>query len=98
MSSFYLGEKIIEKQICWTKKIMDTFIEEACLTKDEQNILRTRIACLTISEQDERFNISVCKINKIIKRLKWKYDNVQKYCKDLQLCKVSAAELYTDTH
>lgn len=77
---------------------MDTFIEEACLTKDEQNILRTRIACLTISEQDERFNISVCKINKIIKRLKWKYDNVQKYCKDLQLCKVSAAELYTDTH
>lgn len=34
----------------------------------------------------------------IIKRLKCKYDNVQKYCKDLQVRKVSAAELYMDTH
>ena len=39
------------KQICWTKKIVETFIEEACLTKEEQDILRTRVACLTIYEQ-----------------------------------------------
>lgn len=51
-----------------------------------------------ISEQDEKFNISVGKVNRIIKRLKWKYDNVQKYCKDLPLRKVSAAKLYMDTH
>ena len=38
------------KQICWTKKIVETFIEEACLTKDEQDILRTIVAGLTISE------------------------------------------------
>lgn len=86
------------KQICWTKKIMETFIEEACLTKEEQDILRTRVAGLTISEQAEKFNISVCKVNRIIKRLKWKYDNVQKYCEDLPLRKVSAAELYMYTH
>ena len=71
------------RQICWTKKIVETFIEEACLTKEEQDILRTMVACLTISEQVERFNISVGKVNRIIKRLKWKYDNVKKYCKCL---------------
>lgn len=86
------------KQICWTKKIVEAFIEEACLTKEEQDILRTRVAGLTISEQAERFNISVGKVNRIIKRLKWKYGNVQKYCEDLPLRKVSAAELYMDTH
>lgn len=86
------------KQICWTKKIMETFIEEACLTKEEQDILCTRVAGLTIYEQAEKFNISVGKVNRIIKRLKWKYDNVQKYCKDLPVRKESAAELYMDTH
>lgn len=86
------------KQICWTKKIVDTFIEEAYLTEEEQDILRTRVAGLTISEQAEKFNISIGKVNRIIKRLKWKYDNVQKYCQDLPLRKESAAELYMDTH
>lgn len=66
------------KQICRTKKIVETFIEEACLTKEEQDILRTRVAGLTISKQVEKFNISVSKVNRVIKRLKWKYDNVQK--------------------
>lgn len=56
------------------------------------------VACLTISEQVEKFNISVGKVNMIIKRLKWKYYNVKKYCKNLPLRKVSAAELYMDTH
>ena len=86
------------KKVCWTKKIVETFIEEACLTKEEQDILCTRVAGLTISEQAEKFNISVGKVNRIIKRLKWKYDNIQKYCKDLQVRKESADELYTDTH
>lgn len=58
------------RQICWTKKIVDTFIEEACLTKDEHGILFTMVASLTISEQAEKFNISVGKVNRIIKRLK----------------------------
>lgn len=86
------------KQVCWTKKIVETFIEEACLTKEEQDILRTRVEGLTISEQAEKFNISIGKVNRIIKRLKLKYDNVQKYCKDLPIRKESAAELYMDTH
>ena len=38
------------KQICWNKKIVEIFIEEACLTKEEQDILRTRVAGITISE------------------------------------------------
>ena len=38
------------RQIYRTKKIVETFIEEACLTKDEQYILRTRVAGLTILE------------------------------------------------
>ena len=79
------------RQVCWTKKIVDTFIEEACLTKEEQDILRTRVAGLTISEQAKKFNILIGNVNRIIKRLKLKYDNVQKYCKDLQVRKESAA-------
>lgn len=86
------------KQVCWAKKIVETFIDEACLTKEEQDILRTRVAGLTISEQAEKFNISIGKVNRIIKRLKWKYDNVQKYCKNLPVRKKSAVELYRDTH
>ena len=49
----------MEKQICRIKKIVDTFIEEACLTKKQQDILHTRVAGITISEQAEKFNISV---------------------------------------
>lgn len=86
------------KQICWTKKIVETFIEEACLTKEEQDILCTKVTGLTISKQAEKFNISVGKVNRVIKRLKWKYDNVQKYCKDLPVRKVSAAGLYMNIH
>ena len=86
------------KKVCWTKKIVETFIEEACLTKEEQDILCTRVAGIIIYEQAEKFNITICKINQIIKRLKLKYDNVQKYCKDLPVRKESAAELYIDTH
>ena len=44
----------MSRQICWTKKIVETFIEEACLTKEEKDILRTMVAGLTISEQAER--------------------------------------------
>lgn len=45
------------KQVCCNKNIVETFIEEACLTKDEQDILRTIVAGITISEQAEKFNI-----------------------------------------
>lgn len=45
------------KQVCLNKKIVETFIDEACLTKEEQDILRTRVACITIYEQAEKFNI-----------------------------------------
>lgn len=86
------------KQVCWTKKIVETFIEEAYLTKEEQDMLSTRFAGLTISEQEDKFNISVGKVNRIIKRLKLKYDNVKKYCKYLPVSKESAAELYMNTH
>lgn len=34
----------MSNEVRWTKLILDTFIAEACLTKEEEMIMRTRVA------------------------------------------------------
>lgn len=85
-------------QVPWNKIIVERFIELAMLNKEEQEILRTRVAGWTITEQSMKLNMSESKINKIIARLKVKYDNVQKYDVLLPPRKFSAKETYMDTH
>lgn len=65
------------KQILWTKKIVDTFIKEGMLTKEEREVLLLRVQWYTIAETSELMNISDSKVNRIIRRLKIKYDNLQ---------------------
>lgn len=66
-------------EVPWNKYICETFIELAMLTKEEEMVLRTRIAGFSRLQQAEKLNMSVATIDRIIKELKRKYDNIQKF-------------------
>ena len=77
------------KQVCWSKIILETFLEESGINDriklgDDKarildGIMRTRVAGWTIVKQAEEFNISEDTVNKYIKELKELYDQTQKY-------------------
>lgn len=83
-------------QVVWSKIILEEFIKLAILTKDEEIIMRTRVDGWSVVKQAQTFNMSTSTVNRIIKRLKVKYDEVQKYSPILPPRKFSAAELYLD--
>lgn len=66
-------------QVPWNSRILEEFIQEACLSDLEESIIRSRAAGRTRIQQSQEFNISISTLDKIIKRLKIKYDLVQKY-------------------
>ena len=84
-------------QVPWNKIILEEFIKEAMLTKEEEEIMRTRVAGWTRVEQSMRLGMSTQKVDRIIMRLKNKYDQVQKYDPILPPRKFSVKELYMDT-
>ena len=84
------------KQILWTKKIVDTFIKEGMLTKEERDVLLLRVQGYTIAETSELMNISDSKVNRIIRRLKIKYDNLQGTLEELPKRKETTKELYRE--
>lgn len=86
------------KQVPWGKVILETFIDEAALTKEEEMVIRTRVAGWTITRQAMELGMSEATVNRIIARLKKKYDAAQKYSAILPPRKESAQELYMDTH
>lgn len=66
-------------QVIWTKLILETFIEDANLSKDEEIIMRTRAAGWTRTEQSMKLGMSVSMVDKLIARLKTKYDAAARY-------------------
>lgn len=88
----------MSKNVIWTKVILEEFINLANLTKDEEIIMRTRCDGWSITKQATTFNMSVSTVNRIIKRLKVKYDKVQPYSPILPPRKFSVKELYMDIH
>lgn len=86
------------KQVIWSKLVLERFIQEGNLTKDEEAIMRTRVAGWTITKQAMELGMSESKVSNIIARIKKKYDVVQKYDPILPPRKESAKELYMDTH
>ena len=84
-------------QVPWNKIILEEFIKEAMLTKEEEEIMRTRVAGWTRVEQSMKLGMSTQKVDRIIMRLKNKYDQVQKYDPILPPRKFSVKELYMDT-
>ena len=83
-------------QVVWTKVVLERFIEVGGLTKDEEMVMRTRAAGWTRVKQADHLGMSLPTIDRIIKRLKVKYDHAQKYDAILPPRKESASEIYMD--
>lgn len=86
------------RSIIWSKTTLERFIDQALLTNEEEQILRTRVAGWTIKQQAYKLQMSESKVSKIVARLKEKYDSIQKYDTMLPPRKVSKNEEYMDTH
>lgn len=85
-------------QVPWNKYIVERFEELAMLTEEERMVLRTRVAGWSITRQSIELNISPATVSRIIKRLKQKYDAVQKFDPLLPPRRASAAETWQDTN
>lgn len=66
-------------EVMWNKLIMEEFIREAVLSEEEELILRTRVKGWTRTKQSIELDMSLSTIDRIISRLKDKYDSVAKY-------------------
>lgn len=85
-------------QVPWNKVILETFIQEALLTKEEEWIMRTRVAGWTITQQADKLGMSKSSVDRLIRNLKKKYDNMERTNPLLPPRKSSAKEIYMDTH
>lgn len=87
------------KQVKWTKKVLEEFIELAMLSEDEIYIMQTRVKDVPISVQAQTLNVSESTIHRKIALLKKKYDAVQKEHPDIfPVRKESAKETWMDNH
>lgn len=94
------------KQLCWSKIILETFLEESGINDriklgDDkarilEGIMRTRVAGWSVVKQSQEFHISVDTVNKYIKELKELYDETQKYSMILPVRKSSKKEQELD--
>lgn len=82
----------------WNKPVYEEFVRLAMLNETEQKVLETRIKEWTITKQCMELNLTRSTVNKIIKNLKRKYDEVQPMSEILKPRVSSAKELYMDTH
>lgn len=85
-------------QVIWTSIVLERFIAMANLSPLEEHIMRTRAAGWSRTKQMMEFNISASTLDRVIRRLKRKYDEAQKYDPILPPRKMSAKELYMDVN
>ena len=85
-------------QVPWTALSVEEFIALGALTDDEERILRTRVRGWSRSKQAIEFDMSLATVDRIIRRLKVKYDRVQPFSVHLPPRRHSAAETWMDTH
>lgn len=86
----------MSKQVPWNKLILEEFIREGCLTKDEEMIMRTRVAGWSRVKQSMELGMSLSTVDRLIASLKKKYDGVQRYNPILPPRKPSAIETWMD--
>ena len=67
------------REIPWNKIILEEFIRIGGLTEVEEKVMRTRIAGWSRVQQSMELGMSVATVDRIIKRCRIKYDNVQRY-------------------
>lgn len=88
----------MSKQVAWNRPLLEEFNRLAMLSEEEYAIMETRLKGWTITKQSVELCMSESKINKMIARLKKKYDSVQPYSDILPPRKQSAQETYMDNH
>lgn len=87
------------KQIHWTEKTCKSFIQKAMLNAEEIYILENRIKGMTVLEMSYNLNRSEATIHRIIRRIRHKYDVIQKeYPNEFPIRQISKQEIYMDTH
>lgn len=84
------------KQVPWNKIILEEFIRIGNLDEIEEMVIRTRVANWTRTKQCAEIGVSMATLDRIIKRLKCKYDLCQKYSPILPPRKFSVQETYMD--
>ena len=85
------------KQVIWTQKVLESFIELGGLNSDEEYIMRSRCKNVTVLEQSHHLHCSPATVNRIIADLKVRYDTVQKEYPDIfPIRKTSKQEKYMD--
>lgn len=89
---------MMSNQVPWNEVIYREFCKLAMLNVVEREVLRTRIMGYSITQQAAEFNVSESTINRIIKRLKDKYDQVQPLSDCLPARRMSEEERWMDTH
>lgn len=85
-------------QVPWNKIILEEFIEKGCLTKEEEEIIRTRVSGWSRTKQASELGMSLSTVDRIIATLKKKYDGLQKYDPLLPPRKTSAEETWMDNN
>lgn len=88
----------MSKQVPWNKIVLEEFIRIGGFTQVEEEVIRTRVAGWTRTEQSMKLGLSVATTDRCIKRLKVKHDNAQMYSLILPERRNSAEETYMDTH
>lgn len=88
----------MSKQVPWNEVIYMEFSRLAMLSPLEREILRLRIMGYSVVQTSFELNISESSVHRAIKELKFKYDQVQPYSKDLPVRKASKKELWQDEH
>lgn len=86
------------QQVPWNETIYTEFCKAAMLSEIEREILRTRIMGYSITRQAELLCVSESTVNRIISKLKKKYDAVQKNSDLLPERRSSAAETWMDSN
>lgn len=85
------------KQVKWTKKLTEDFIELAMLSDDEAYIIRSRVKGTPVSIQADYLCCSESTVHRMIAKMKNKYDNIQKeYPEKFPVRKKSAKETWMD--
>lgn len=87
------------KQVLWTDKLTEEFIQKAALSEDEAYVMRTRARGYTVTQQAMALSKSESTIARMIAKLKEKYDAVQKeYPETFPPRKVSKVEEFMDNN
>lgn len=84
----------MSKQVPWNVVILEEFIKLACLSEEEERLIRLRVSGYSIVEQAFTLGVSRSTINLMTKRLKKKYDLVQPYSAILPKRKNNIKELF----